>query len=148
MSMAIYRAQLETIIHATESPEKVKTAVLNLLPPELRERVCWEETPLEGHYGNPITLLKAGFSGEDSRKLMKWLAEKLGQLDKELLKGKLDLHYDRAGILYLRFNKQQAYLGKVELSEGEDVIKARFSISLPKRNLAALRKLLKEEGLI
>ena len=127
MSMAIYRAQLETIIHATESPEKVKTAVLNLLPPELREKVCWEETPLEGHYGNPITLLKAEFSGEDSRKLMKWLAEKLGQLDKELLEGKLDLHYDRAGILYLRFNKQQVYLGKVELSEGEPVITPRIS---------------------
>ncbi len=146
--MAVYHVQLETIIHATEDPEKVKSAVLNLIPPELREKVGWEETPLEGHYGNPIILLKAEFSGEDSRKLMKWLAGNLGQLDKELLKSKLDLHYNRAGILYLRFSKQQAYLGRLELAEGEDVIKVRFSISLPKRNLAALRKLLKEEGLI
>ena len=51
--------EIRVFAHATEDPEKVQTAVRNLLPTELAETLVFEKSALTGHHGNPIILITA-----------------------------------------------------------------------------------------
>ena len=44
------------LVHATEDPEKVEKAIFNLLPSDNIDEIQLKQSPLKGHYGNPITL--------------------------------------------------------------------------------------------
>ena len=50
---------IRVFAHATEDPDKVQTAVSNLLPAELAETFVFEKSTVTGHHGNPITLFTA-----------------------------------------------------------------------------------------
>ena len=86
----------------------------NLLPEELAETLVFEKTSLTGHYGNPITLLTAELS---DKKMLPAVLQKIGSglnsLDKEELSRDLKLHMEKRN-LYLRFDKQSAYLGTIK----------------------------------
>jgi len=47
---------IRVFAHATEDPDKVQTAVRNLLPTELSETLIFETQSCTGHHGNPIIL--------------------------------------------------------------------------------------------
>lgn len=49
--------------------------------------------------------------------------------DKKRLYHLFDMRLDDSGILYLRFDKQEAFLGRLKLSESEDVIRVRIRFS-------------------
>lgn len=113
--------------HATEDPQKVQTAVRNLLPPELAENLVFEKNPLTGHHGNPITLFTATLT---DKKLLPQALEKIGaglsSLDKEELCTDLKLHTEKSN-LFLRFDKQSAYLGAVKFAQTDPIhIKIHF----------------------
>ena len=102
---------IRVFAHATEDPDKVQTAVRNLLPPELAETILFEKSPTTGHYGNPIILFTASLT---DKKLLPLALQKIGSslssLDKEQLLQDLKMHVEK-GNLYLRFDKQSAFLG-------------------------------------
>ena len=120
--------ELQAICHATESPEKVRQALLNLLPPGLRGRVSIEESQAKGHHGNPITLMRAVLRGRDAEEALSWLLGRLSRDDLRLLELSMEQRIDRGGHLYLRLDKQEAYLGRVAMSSGGDVIRLVASI--------------------
>src|SRR5271169_5272382 len=107
--------------YATEALDKVQTAVRNLLPIELAETLIFQTTSLTGHFGNPITLLSAKL---EDKKLLPAALQKIGlglsSLDKEELSQNLKLHIER-GNLYLRFDKQSAYLGNIKFTQNDPV---------------------------
>ena len=102
---------IRVFAHATEDPEKVQTAVLNLLPEELAKTIIFQKTTLTGHYGNPITLFVAKLT---DKKLLLGVLQKIGlglsSLDKEELCQTLKLHLEK-GNFYLRFDKQTSFSG-------------------------------------
>lgn len=112
---------IRVFVHATEDQERVITAVGNILPLELRENAVFRKTQLTGHYGNPITLVETELT--ERPKLMTVL-EKIGEnlpsLDKETLNSELKLHLEK-GNLYLRFDKQQAFLGQLRFSLNDPI---------------------------
>ena len=112
---------IRVFAHATENPEKVQTAVRNLLPTELAETLVFEKTSLTGHHGNPITLFTAKLT---DRKLLPAALEKFGAalsaLDKEELNQDIKLHLEK-GNLYLRFDKQSAFLGTLKFTQNEPI---------------------------
>ena len=112
---------IRVFAHATEDPEKVQTAVRNLLPDELAQVIFFEKTDLTGHHGNPITLFTAKLT--DKKMLLRAL-EKIGlglnSLDKEELNDDLKLHLEK-GNMYLRFDKQSAFLGAFKLSQNDPI---------------------------
>ncbi len=115
---------IATHAHATEDLRRVEQAVLNLLPPEVRGKAKPRASKLEGHHGNPITRLELSLSGEDAELTVRWIGEHLGESDKLLLESSFDARYDeRHGKLFLRFSKQDAYLGRVRLMDGDDVVR-------------------------
>lgn len=113
--------ELRVFAHATEDPQRVQTAVRNLLPEELAQAILFETSNLTGHHGNPITLFTAKL--EDKKLLPKTL-EKIGEglssLDKEQLCTDLKMHLEKSN-LYLRFDKQAAFMGAFKFSQNDPI---------------------------
>ena len=101
--------------HATEDPAKVQTAVKNTLPETLTENLVFEKTALTGHYGNPITICEAKLTNRTAlTQALEKIGSQLNSLDKEQLCSEMQQHIEKRN-LYLRFDKQSAYLGSLKL---------------------------------
>lgn len=113
--------EIRVFAHATEDPEKVQTAVRNLLPQELAETLLFEKSSLTGHHSNPIILLTTTLT---DKKLLPSALEKIGaglnSLDKAVLCEDLKLHLEKSN-MYLRFDKQSAYLGTVKFTQNDPI---------------------------
>lgn len=107
--------------HATESIAKVEKATKNLLPPELAENTIFNRTNLSGHHSNPIIMLTTKLT---DRKLLPSLLEGIGKslssLDKDQLDQEIKLHLEK-GNLYLRFDKQAAFLGQIKFTQKDPI---------------------------
>ena len=118
---------IRVFAHATEDPQKVEAATKNLFPIPLQEALIFQKTTLTGHHSNPIILFTTKLT---DRKLLPSALEKLGAslsaLDKEQLNQDIKLHIEK-GNLYLRFDKQAAFLGIPKLSQNDPIhIKIHF----------------------
>ena len=118
---------IRVFAHATEDPAKVQTAVRNLFPADLAETFVFQGTNLTGHHGNPIILFTAKLT---DKKLLPKALEKIGKdlgvLDKEELNHDIKLHIEK-GNLYLRFDKQSAFMGAPKFSQNDPIhIKIHF----------------------
>ncbi|MEM1509000.1 MAG: RNA-binding domain-containing protein [Thermofilaceae archaeon] len=129
MKPFISSLEIFTLCHATENSEKVKRSIMNLLPFSIKTlyESLIDVTLLEGHYGNPIFFLKLKIDNSvHATLIIKHLMKNLDPSDILNLETAIDLHQDSSGNLYLRFDKQQAYLGRVKLNKGDDVIKIKI----------------------
>ena len=142
--IAIARVLISTHGHATEDIDKVKQAILNILPQNLRSKVSIEEETIVGYYGNPIVRLKIVLEGSDALEFVKNILSKMSESDKRLLLSTLDARYNRkTNELYLRLSKQDAYLGSIILYDGDDVIKIVITFAY-KRSLKDVQKLIED----
>lgn len=106
---------IRVFAHATEDPDKVLTAVRNTLPAESTDTVIFRKNSLTGHHGNPITLFETRIKEKDvAQSVFEKVSSGLSILDKELLMNEVDQHLEK-GNLFLRLNKQSAYLNKLKL---------------------------------
>ena len=116
------------LIHATEDFNKVIKAVENLMPSNLRERKKVEVEETCGHYENPIRIARVSFRNpEYAIQAFSWIWTRLSAEDKARLIRDLNLHLDDKPKLYMRLDKQEAFLGHLRLSTGDDVVKVVFS---------------------
>jgi len=136
---------IRVFAHATEDPEKVQTAVHNLLPQELAETFVFEKSTVTGHYGNPITLFTATLR---EKKLLPKVLEKIGvgisSLDKEELCNQLRLHLEKSN-LYLRFDKQSAYLGNFKFTQTDPI---RIKVHFKNKTATEIEDVCKTAGLL
>ncbi|KON28012.1 hypothetical protein AC481_03075 [miscellaneous Crenarchaeota group archaeon SMTZ-80] len=120
-------------INATEREEKVTDALMNLFPEELKEKIKIKKTNLEGHYGNPITILDAEI---DDKKLIdlfiKHLSGLLGATEKKELTREFENHLDDKSNFYIRLDKQIAYMKKFCFQQ-QDPIKIKIKLKKSKR---------------
>jgi len=117
--------EIRAFSHATEDLAKVETAIRNTLPETLAQEAVFSKTNCVGHHGNPIVLIEAKL---DAKPVLLGALEKIGaqlnSIDKEQLAEELVAHIEKHN-LYLRVNKQSAFLGKLKLS-AEDPIHFKF----------------------
>lgn len=125
-STPLSSAEVVIFSHSTEDEAKVRKAVLNILPPELGEEITFSPQTLMGHYKDKIISLRVELkSGVWA--FAKHLIGHLSSVDRERLLEELDRRMDRSGNLYLRLNKQEAFLGYIELGESDPIwIKLKF----------------------
>ncbi len=121
---------LSVFSHSTEDLSKVKHAVLNVLPTRLREKALIEEQVVQGHYGNPITLITARLRDkEDSEYAFKHLLCSLNSTDRSIFVATLHRRVGpKNSLIYLRLSKQDAFLGSIMLMDGDDVIRVSATI--------------------
>ncbi len=136
---------IRVFAHATEDPEKVQTAVRNLLPEELAQTILFQKTVLEGHHGNPIILFTANLT---DKKLLPKALEKIGlglnSLDKEDLCSGLKLHLEKNN-LYLRFDKQSAFLGAFKFTQNDPI---HFKIHFKNKSSEQIAEVCQTSGLL
>jgi len=138
---------------ATEDEEKVRQAVRFLLPPDLNlknSRVRWRETVAKGVLGNPILIIDVvADKKSDARKLWKHVRSLLSEEDVNHILSHLDDFLDEYGTVHLRFDKQEAYLGRAVLTGGGDVVKVRAQLEAypakPKEFKKAFLRAFKED---
>ncbi len=123
---------IRVFAHATEDLEKVQTAVRNILPVEMAESLIFQKSNLTGHHGNPIILFTTKLT---DKKALSSALEKIGSgisaLDKEALDRDIKLHLEKRN-LYLRFDKQYAYLGKLRFWQNDPIhLKIHFKNKTP-----------------
>ena len=144
----ILRIELATHAHATEDLNKVRKALLYLIPEGLHEKTNIREVTMQGHYSNPITRLVVEFEGVEAERVVEHIAGLLDDYEKSILRSTLDQRYERkSGGLYIRFSKQDAYLGRLRVYEGDDVIRM-VVVFRGSPSLKEVDKLLQEKGLI
>jgi RNA binding exosome subunit len=141
LTKAVGYIDVRVFAHATENLQKVQTAAINLFPVELAQTVSFQATKCLGHYGNPITMFSARL--EDRAKLVGVLenfGRNLSALDKEELCREINLHVERSN-LYLRFDKQAAFLGTFRFSQVDPVhVKIHFRNKKPQEIIEISRQ--------
>ncbi len=126
----VREVEISTFSHATEDEERVENAITNLLPEENRDLWLTRKT-LKGYHGDPITIVtgkirtKKGATG-----VLQRVVQELSSLDQQRILDELEERLDEGGNLYIRLDKQKAYLGKVRLLE-TDPVKMKFRLRIP-----------------
>jgi RNA binding exosome subunit len=121
--MNIHNISLRAIVSATESEDRVKTALsLFLFDSEI------EAIKTEGHYGNPIIILQAQLKGRDCKRFIEHLKLKLTEHEIKRLKNEIPERIDDECCLHLRFDKQAAFQGTVQLATTTDTVSARIKL--------------------
>lgn len=131
--------------HATEDPEKVQTAIRNTLPEQLSANLTVTKTSVTGHHGNPIVLYEAKL--EDKQALpaaLEKIGASLSSLDKEQLNAEIKQHIEKRN-LYLRFDKQNAFLGTLKLGTVDPI---HFKIHFKNRTPEEMMEICRKAGLL
>ncbi len=137
--------EIRVFAHATEDPEKVSTAVRNILPTDLAQTAKLEKSNLLGHHGNPITLFTTELT---DKKLLPALLEKIGSglnaLDKEELNNEIELHLEKHN-LFLRFDKQSAFLGNYKFAQNDPI---HLKIHFKNKSSEEIMEICRKSGLL
>jgi RNA binding exosome subunit len=143
--MPVAYIEVRVFAHATEDEEKVLAAVRNTLPSHVAENLTFKRSNLTGHHGNPIVLFEAKIRDrEHAKAFLQKLASSLNSLDKETLANEIEQHIEK-GCLYLRLNKQSAYLGEVRLCSTDPI---HFRIHFRRMSPKEIAEFCREIGII
>ncbi|ASJ02411.1 hypothetical protein A3L09_03660 [Thermococcus profundus] len=137
-----HHIRLTTFIQATEDEDKVLEAIATFIPEDIDdEDIIFDIDETAGFFGNPIKVVNAEIKRSRAvRKFLEYFKELLSEEDRSYLLEHIDEKVDEEGTLYVRFNKQKAYLGEVEIDEGADVIQIRIKAkAFPMRKEAVVK---------
>ena len=133
---------IQVLCYATEDPKKVLKAVENVLGADAAKKMSMSSERLEGYYGDPITLMRIFLLDRElCEKALLRILSNLSDSEREELwrdRSKLGRH---GGKLYIRLDKQEAFLGRIRLSDKDPI---RIVAEL-RGNVEALRKRLEEK---
>ncbi len=134
--------ELSAFVHSTEDERKVLDALLNTVPADLRPVVAQRVRvqSLEGYYGNVIKIVRLTISGSQAEEALRYLLCGMGRRSRELLLATLESRVERRRArVHIRLSKQDLFLGRLVLSEGDDVVKIVASFEGARRgSLAAV----------
>ncbi len=131
----IHNLSYRAFVYGTENEEKVREAISTLLP---TAQPLKEIT--EGYHKNQVIILQGKIA---KKREIKDFLGKLRNLNPSLKKRilrELEDRIDSRGNLFLRFDKQRAYLGDMKLVEHGDAIHLKLKIAAyPARKEEALK---------
>ncbi len=120
----IHNISYRAFVYGTENKEKVLESIKTLFPNSSPQ--C-EAT--EGYYKNPVLILNNKI---DKKREIKDFVEKLTSMKdpaKKRIINQLENKMDDYGNLFLRFDKQRAYLGDLKVVEHGDSIHIKIKIA-------------------
>lgn len=127
--------QLRVFAHATEDPDKVRTALANVAGYDLEDekdlkRFEKATTTLrsQGHFNNPIIIYETEIQrAAEVRRFWARLFDQDGA--KERLAEEVDERLDDDLVFWVRLDKQAAFGGTPRLTKGEDVVQVRAKLA-------------------
>jgi len=144
---AFLSAEFSAIAHTTEDIQKVEKCVTFVVESISGTKANLSRRYLKGHHGNIITTISARLSHKElPSDTLNVLSRKLSESDRRFLSQHLGDRVDENGNLYLRFDKQEAFLGNVRLQNGDPIrMKLKFA---PGYDVEAVVTLCRESGLV
>ncbi len=132
-SIKAIRIEATCLVHATEDINKVRVALTNIIPEETQEKISFKQQKLDGYYGNPIIILRTKVNNIDLvESFLRDLSRAFGEVEKKTFSAEFEKHLDEKGNLYIRLDKQAAFMSKLSLQQ-EDPIKIKICIKKSKR---------------
>jgi RNA binding exosome subunit len=114
---------------ATELPDRVESALLNLFPEDIQKEVVVRSSRAEGHSGYDIQVIRASLKKEKGCEFtLDHIFTGFDDRDRRRVKNSLLRRLDENCSFFLRIDKQAAFLGKLTLADGPDVISVRIDI--------------------
>lgn len=120
----IHNLSYRTFVYGTENKEKVKKAIQTLFPSSQPQ-----ETLTEGYYKNPVLILHHKIQKKSQIKDFIKILQEMRYPDKKRVLRDLDNKMDSKGNLFLRFDKQRAYLGQLKIAEHGDSIHVKIKMA-------------------
>ncbi|NPA86419.1 MAG: exosome subunit [Candidatus Diapherotrites archaeon] len=112
-------------VRSTEDPEKVLRALQTVVPLATKKNV--KVTEHRGVYGNLFYSITYEGRRKEAKKVWEHVWRNLDPEDREFLKERIEEFVDEWGNLHLRFDKQDAYRGKLRLGQS-GVVKLVFKL--------------------
>ncbi len=135
----IERLVVQVLCHATEDEEKVMKAVENLVGSEAMEHMALSSSSLTGHYGDPISLIRLTLlEGAVAKQVFRSILERLSPQEREEIWSERAEKGKHGGKIYLRLDKQAAYLGAARISDRDPI---RIQVNIRGRVEAFRRRL-------
>ena len=131
------RLDVQASVQATEDAEKVETAIKQIFPQDIRDNLHFKTTKLRGHYHNPILRIETQLTQHSLvRQTLSAIGQKLPSKDRDQIAHTFASRINTKGHLFLRFDKQEAYQGRVRIINRGDSIRVviRFSGRKPTIN--------------
>ena len=125
----VREVEVSAFAHATEDVDKVEKAMRSILPEESRD-ISFKRMPLTGYHGDSIIVLTGKIRKKEATMVLRRAVQELSSLDQQRLLDESDDRLDGGGNLYLRFDKQRAFMGKTGLQE-TDPVRMKFRLRLP-----------------
>jgi hypothetical protein len=139
-------AHLSVIAHATEDIQRVEQAARFLIELISKTQVNLTRQYVKGHHGNTIITISAKLDGKALLpNALELLSQKMSESDKQFFGSDIGSCADDEGNLYLRFNKQDAFLRAVKFYQG-DPIRVRLKF-VPGYDSERIADLCRESGL-
>jgi len=120
----IHNISYRTFVYGTENREKVEKAIQSLFPNSLPQ--C-EVT--EGFYKNPVLILHDKIEKKRDIKDFIQILNQMEPSDKQRILSDIEKKMDDKGNLFLRFDKQKAYLGELKIVEHGDSIHTKIKMA-------------------
>jgi RNA binding exosome subunit len=120
----IHNISYRVFVYGTENEEKVKAAVKTLFPNSHPQT-----DTTEGYFKNPVLILHDKISKNREIKNFIHILKEIDAASKKRLLSVLENKMDERGNLFLRFDKQRAYLGDLKIIEHGDAIHVKINIA-------------------
>ncbi|WXG42883.1 MAG: RNA-binding domain-containing protein [Promethearchaeati archaeon SRVP18_Atabeyarchaeia-1] len=115
---------MEVFSHATEEPSKVLKALFSVVPANCRSKLDVKEEAVRGYFRNPIIIYRAKLPRrQEAEDTFSMLAQGVIDDDKVRLGKEIERRIDDSGKLFLRLDKQAAYMGEIAVRQDDDTIK-------------------------
>lgn len=120
----IHNISYRVFVYGTENEEKVKEAIKTLFPNSHPQTNI-----TEGYFKNPVLILHDKITKKREIKEIVKILEQIDLAGKRRLLNELENKMDEKGNLFLRFDKQRAYLGDLKIIEHGDAIHVKIKIA-------------------
>lgn len=128
------RISARAYCHATEDCNKVARAVSVVMPGPISTET------MRGYHGNEIKLLSSEVEGCQAYDLFLKILKNLDYIELSIFKNSLNIFKNK---IYMRFNKQKAFMGVLRFDTGDDVVIV--EVRVPKNYFNAFIDLLNRE---
>ncbi|MBM3897800.1 MAG: hypothetical protein FJ358_04670 [Thaumarchaeota archaeon] len=116
--------EIAYFLHATEDYDRVIATIAKELNLPIER---FEISSVEGHYGNPLKIVKAHIIGAEAENLPVGFFRRMSSMVKESIVHEIGRSVNEHGDLFVRLDKQQLLVGKIILAE-IDPVRIKFKI--------------------
>lgn len=135
----LLRITAHALVHATEDESKVRKAIENLFPKDAHAELHYKSTQLRGYYHNPIIRLEVQLKTPELLALtLKDMGKRLPAEERQRLAETMSARTNKKGCLFLRFDKQESYQGRLRLVNQGDSLRIVIRFSDRKLSLTEL----------